>query len=126
MQGNMEALYGMRIAVTAGHMEAAYLVELLGMSGIGTRDALRRRLSQVFSIARHIVDMFYYGKIKFNHCNACNNNEWCFVIDGWPTEAKINPSFWTCCNRCKWHRESVFWFKVMRVYVVPRNPYPYN
>ncbi|XP_034225435.1 uncharacterized protein LOC117635194 [Prunus dulcis] len=67
-QGNVEALYGMRIAATAGHMEAAYLVGLLGMSGIGqskedaleflcslnqrnnidmkgTRDALRRRLS---------------------------------------------------------------------------------
>ncbi|PQQ09531.1 uncharacterized protein Pyn_14978 [Prunus yedoensis var. nudiflora] len=131
--GNVEALYGMRIAATAGHMEAAYIVGLLGMSGIGqskedaleflcslnqrnnidmkgTRDALRRRLS----------------RIKFNHCSACNNNEWCFVIEGWPTEAKINPSFWTCCNRCKWHRESVFWFKVMRVYVVPGNPYPYN
>ncbi|PQM40653.1 uncharacterized protein Pyn_16755 [Prunus yedoensis var. nudiflora] len=92
----------------------------------GTRDALRRRLSRVWNVARHIVDMFYYGKIKFNHCSACNNNEWCFVIEGWPTEAKINPSFWTCCNRCKWHRESVFWFKVMRVYVVPGNPYPYN
>ncbi|PQM39590.1 uncharacterized protein Pyn_02330 [Prunus yedoensis var. nudiflora] len=149
MQGNVEALYGMRIAATAGHMEAAYIVGLFGMSGIGqskedaleflcslnqrnnidmkgTRDALRRRLSRVWNVARHIVDMFYYGKIKFNHCSACNNNEWCFVIEGWPTEAKINPSFWTCCNRCKWHRESVFWFKVMRVYVVPGNPYPYN
>ncbi|PQQ12750.1 uncharacterized protein Pyn_23309 [Prunus yedoensis var. nudiflora] len=55
-------------------------------------DALRRRLSRVWNVARHIVDMFYYGKIKFNHCSACNNNEWCFVIEGWPTEAKINPS----------------------------------
>ncbi|PQQ01949.1 uncharacterized protein Pyn_28369 [Prunus yedoensis var. nudiflora] len=113
--GNVEALYGMRIAATAGHMEAAYIVGLLGMSGIGqskedaleflcslnqrnnidmkgTRDALRRRLSRVWNVARHIVDMFYYGKIKFNHCSACNNNEWCFVIEGWPTEAKINPS----------------------------------
>ncbi|CAL2227683.1 unnamed protein product [Prunus armeniaca] len=115
-QGNVEALSGMRIAATAGHMEAAYLVGLLGMSGIGqskddaleflcslnqrntidmkgTRDALRRRLSRVFSVGRHIVDMFYYGKIKFNHCSACNNNEWCFVIQGWPTEEKINPAF---------------------------------
>lgn len=91
-----------------------------------TRDALRRRLSRVFSVARHIVDMFYHGKIKFNHCIVCNNNEWYFVIHGWPTEAKINPAFWTCCNRCKWHRESVFWFKVMRMYVVSGNPYPYN
>ncbi|CAL2228565.1 unnamed protein product [Prunus armeniaca] len=140
---------GMRIAATAGHMEAAYLVGLLAMSRIGqskedaleflcslnqcnnidmkgTRDALRRRLSRVFSVGRHIVDMFHYGKIKFNHCSTCNNNEWCFVIQGWPTEEKINPSFWTYCNRCKWHRESVFWFKVMRVYIVPGNPYPYN
>ncbi|XP_008245686.1 PREDICTED: uncharacterized protein LOC103343823 [Prunus mume] len=66
-QGNVDALSGMRVAATAGHMEAAYLVGLLGMSGIGqskedalqflcslnqcnnidmkgTRDALRRRL----------------------------------------------------------------------------------
>ncbi|KAI5351154.1 hypothetical protein L3X38_004045 [Prunus dulcis] len=35
MQGNVEALYGMHIVATAGHMEAAYLVGLLGMSGIG-------------------------------------------------------------------------------------------
>ncbi|CAL2248025.1 unnamed protein product [Prunus armeniaca] len=149
MQGNVEALYRMHIAAMAGHMEAAYLVGLLGMSGIGqlkedaleflcslnqrnnidmkgTRDALRRRLSRVFSVGRHIVDMFYYAQIKFNHYSACNNNEWCFVIQGWPTEEKINHAFWTCCNRCKWHRESVFWFKVMRVYVVPGNPYSYN
>ncbi|CAL8134938.1 unnamed protein product [Prunus armeniaca] len=68
MQDKVEALYGMRIAATAGHMEAVYLVGLLGMSRIdqskedaleflcslnqrnnidmkGTRDALRRRLS---------------------------------------------------------------------------------
>ncbi|XP_021816580.1 uncharacterized protein LOC110758916 [Prunus avium] len=74
MQGNVEALYGMRIAATAGHMEAAYIVGLLGMSGIGqskedaleflcslnqrnnidmkgTRDALRRRLSRVWNVA---------------------------------------------------------------------------
>ncbi|CAL8162342.1 unnamed protein product [Prunus armeniaca] len=148
-QGNVEALSGMRVAATAGHMEASYLVGLLGMSGIGqskedaleflcslnqrnnidmkgTRDALRRRLSGIFSVGRHIVDMFHYGKIKFNQCSACNNNDWCFVIPGWPSEEKINPAFWTCCNRCKWHREGVFWFKVMRVYVVPGNPYPYN
>ncbi|CAL2276310.1 unnamed protein product [Prunus armeniaca] len=148
-QGNVEALSGMRVAATAGHMEASYLVELLGMSGIGqsredalkflcslnqrnnidmkgTRDALRRRLSEIFFVGRHIVDMFHYGKIKFNQCSACNNNDWCFVIPGWPSEEKINPAFWTCCNRCKWHRESVFWFKVMHVYVVPGNPYPYN
>ncbi|CAL8991851.1 unnamed protein product [Prunus brigantina] len=39
MQGNVEALYGMRML---GHMEAAYLVGLLGMSGIGQskKDAL--------------------------------------------------------------------------------------
>ncbi|CAL2259814.1 unnamed protein product [Prunus armeniaca] len=149
MKGILEALNGMRIAATTGHMEGAYLVGLLGMSGIGrskedaleflcslnqrnnidmkgTRDALRRRLSRVFSVGRHIVDMFDYGKIKFNHCSACNNNEWHFVIQGWPIEKKINLALWTCCNRCKWHRESVFWFKVMRVYVVPGNPYPYN
>ncbi|XP_020411941.1 uncharacterized protein LOC109947031 [Prunus persica] len=82
MQGNVEVLYEMRIAATTGHMEAAYLVGLLGMSRIGqskedaleflcslnqcnnidmkgTRDALRCRLSRVFSIAKHIVDMFY-------------------------------------------------------------------
>ncbi|PQP96340.1 uncharacterized protein Pyn_14258 [Prunus yedoensis var. nudiflora] len=105
MQANVEALYGMRISATAGHMEAAYIVGLLGMSGIGqskedaleflcslnqhthfdmkgTRDALRRRLSRVFFVSRHIVDKFYYGKIKFNHCSACNNNKWCFVIEG--------------------------------------------
>ncbi|CAL2241527.1 unnamed protein product [Prunus armeniaca] len=35
MQGNVEALYEMRIAATTGHMEAAYLVGLPGMSGIG-------------------------------------------------------------------------------------------
>ncbi|CAL2237696.1 unnamed protein product [Prunus armeniaca] len=104
-QGNVEALSGMRVAATTGHMEAAYLVGLLGMSKI---------------------DMFHYGKIKFNQCSACNNNDWCFVIPGWPSEEKNNPAFWTCCNRCKWHHESVFWFKVMRVYVVPGNPYPYN
>ena len=147
-QGNVEALSGMRVAATAGHMEASYLVGLLGMSGIGqskedaleflcslnqrnnidmkgTRDALTRRLT-TSRVARHIVDMFDYGKIQFNRCSACNNNEWYFVIPGWPIEAKINPAFWTCCNRCKWHHESVFWFKVMRVYVVPGNPYPYN
>ncbi|CAL9024515.1 unnamed protein product [Prunus brigantina] len=116
MQGNVEVLSGMRVAATAGHMEAAYLVGLLGISGIGqskedaleflrslnqrnnidmkgTRDALRRRLSRVFSIGRYIVDMFHYGKIKFNQCNACNNNECCFVIPGWPSEEKINPAF---------------------------------
>ncbi|CAL9028735.1 unnamed protein product [Prunus brigantina] len=124
-QGNVEALSGMRVAATAGHMEAAYVVGLLGMSGIGqskedaleflcslnqrnidmkgTRDALRRRLRGIFSVGRHIVDMFNYGKITFNQCIACNNNEWCFVIPGWPSEDKINPAFWTCCNRCKWH-----------------------
>ncbi|CAL8152712.1 unnamed protein product [Prunus armeniaca] len=130
-QGNVEPLSGMSVAATAGHMEAAYLVGLLGMSGIGqskedaleflcslnqrnnidmrgTRDALRRRLSGIFSVGRHIVDMFHYGKIKFNQCSACNNNDWCFVIPSWPSEEKINPAFWTCCNRCKWHRESVF------------------
>ncbi|PQM33917.1 uncharacterized protein Pyn_30744 [Prunus yedoensis var. nudiflora] len=124
LAGNVEALYGMRIATTTSHMEAAYLVGLLGMSEIGqskkdalqflcslnqrnnidmkgTRDALRRRLRRVLSVSRHIVDMFYHGKIKFNHCSACNNNKWCFVIEGWPTEAKINPAFWTCCNQCK-------------------------
>ncbi|CAL9001392.1 unnamed protein product, partial [Prunus brigantina] len=91
-QGNMEALSGMRVAATAGHMEAAYVVGLLGMSGIGTRDALRRRLRGIFSVGRHIVDMFNYGKIKFNQCSACNNNNWCFVIPGWPSEDKINPA----------------------------------
>ncbi|CAL9019475.1 unnamed protein product [Prunus brigantina] len=68
MHGNVEVLYGMSIVATTGHMEAGYLVGLLGMSGIGqskedaleflcslnqhnnidmkgTRDALRRRLS---------------------------------------------------------------------------------
>ena len=92
----MEALNGMHIAATAGHMEAAYLVGLLGMSEIGqskkdaleflcslnqrnnidmkgTRYALRRRLSRPI-VARHILDMFDYGKIKFNHCSPCNNN----------------------------------------------------
>ncbi|PQQ14365.1 uncharacterized protein Pyn_38981 [Prunus yedoensis var. nudiflora] len=35
MQGNVEGLYGMRIAAMTGHLESAYLVGLLGMSGIG-------------------------------------------------------------------------------------------
>ncbi|XP_020413015.1 uncharacterized protein LOC109947440 [Prunus persica] len=141
--GKVEALYGMRIAATAGHMEAAYVVGLLGMSGIGqskedalqflcslnqrnnidmkgTRDALTGRCRGAF-VARHIVDMFDYGKIKFNRCSACNNNEWYFVIPGWPSEDKINPAFWTCCNRCKWHRESIFWCKILREYFVGRN-----
>ncbi|KAI5316440.1 hypothetical protein L3X38_022827 [Prunus dulcis] len=141
--GKVEALYGMRTAATAGHMEAAYVVGLLGMSGIGqskedalqflcslnqrnnidmkgTRDALTRRLDTA-CVATHIVDMFDYGKIKFNRCSACNNNEWYFVIQGWPSEDKINPAFWTCCNRCKWHRESIFWSKLMREYVVRGN-----
>ncbi|XP_020419554.1 uncharacterized protein LOC109949190 [Prunus persica] len=134
--GKVEALYGMRIAATAGHMEAAYVVGLLGMSEIGqskedalqflcslnqhnnidmkgTRDALTGRIRGAF-VARHIVDMFDYVKIKFNRCSACNNNEWYFVIPGWPSEDKINPALWTCCNRCKWHRESIFWCKLMR------------
>ncbi|CAL2278956.1 unnamed protein product [Prunus armeniaca] len=108
-QGNVEALSGMRVAATAGHMEVAYLVGLLCMSGIGQskEDALEflcslnqrnnidmkgtkdmfhygicftmgRQLSGIFSVGRHIVDMFHYGKIKFNQCSACNNKRLVF------------------------------------------------